>query len=316
MSLDCGSSRSHRFFTFTVSPTLGLVDGPSPADFGPNNDFRGWVGPARSLDYGTLARRFAVVSDTLHSPGGYYLSFNHSVIDTDAGNGVVATIRNRMSISDLWDSNRKWGVLVPVKGWDNVQSMTLWNFEGLGGSVGGGGARKVEGMPLPWREQVKSCAFNGTDFLVLMLDARKATWEQQSVVAGCPPTTFLEANTGTMWCWCGMVYTTTWDGSLFCINTGQKTKQHNMFQEVLRPIGGPYFSSKSYASGRATEVYSVLEPMRMCCRVDIGGGSKVACAQELAVKQTGDEGIEVLDAVGGSFVVFKMRIKGSLERVC
>ncbi|KAH3714121.1 hypothetical protein Pelo_19371 [Pelomyxa schiedti] len=208
--------------------------------------------------------------------------------------------------------------------------MTLWNFEGLGGSVGGGGgARKVEGMPLPWREQVRSCAFNGTDFLVLMLDARKvqasavftlltidlkATWEQQSVVSGCPPTTFLQENTGTMWCWCGMVYTTTWDGSLFCINTGQKHKRHKMFQEVLRPIGGPYFSSNSYATGRAIEVYSVLEPMRMCCRVNIGG-SKVEHAQELAVKQTGDERIEVLDAVGGSFVVFKMRIKGSLQRI-
>ncbi|KAH3763630.1 hypothetical protein Pelo_4515 [Pelomyxa schiedti] len=307
---------------FTLSPTLGLVDYPSVVDFGLMNRFRGWVGPSCSRPlhpsndhYGSRGCwRFAVVND-----GGSGLGYNISVIDT--GNGAAEIItKNRMSMSDIWKNNWKWGVLVDNK----HRAMTLWNFELLLGSECCG-VREANGtMDLPW--SVSSFAFDGTDFMVFMLNPTdeqasfsrsqklvtvdlQASWEQQRVVVTGSPTLFI-GEAGAIWCWRGNVYTTTRDGSLCCITTGQVTTSHKGNQ-VLNPIGGPYFSTKSF-SCFPKEVYSVEEPTKLCHRHKVDRGS-IHLAHELGVRDPGwakkNRYFEIVDAVSGSSV-FKMRIEG------
>ncbi|KAH3731372.1 hypothetical protein Pelo_17796 [Pelomyxa schiedti] len=315
-----------QYVMFSVSPTLGLVDYPCVLDLGLQSEFRGWVGPTSSLvhrphdHYGWLHGRFAFVNSSYNLNG---LSFSLKVIYMDvSGNEDVATImimKNRKTWPEIWKHNWKWGVLV------EKMEMSLWNFE-VPVEEPGGDVKKVQEMPLPWTHRVTSLVFDGTDLLVVMLAAQPtqqmvitvdltATWEQQRVVISHTQTAFNGKSIEATWCWRGNVYTTTCDCALCCITTGQVTTSHKG-NEVMKPIGGPYFTTRLYPRGSPTMVYSVEEPTKLCHRHAVERHGSIHFAHELGVREPvcakKNRYIEVVDAVSG-FSVFKMRTEAGFH---
>ncbi|KAH3767827.1 hypothetical protein Pelo_351 [Pelomyxa schiedti] len=314
-----------RNILFSVSPTLGLVDYPAVVDFGSaehhfgsaEHHFGGWVGPA--VDYyhrrgsrrGGKSRRvilgcrFALLHLLARSDDG----FNFDVIDMMNGH-IIASVRDpSLSLlrSETWEQNRRWGVLMIAGRNERPPSMSLWNFDEVGGGSPNGGVRHSEDMPLPWAPGTFDTAFDGdsfvfrvrrgVDFEVIVVDL-EATWEQGHVVVKSQvPGPVLVNDFERMWCWRGMVYMTGFAG-LCCTTTGETTAFHK--HRSVCPIGGPYFLSESPKSP-GLELYSVVEPTKLCFRHERGAFEQ-ELVQELVVRRSVPGAIEVIDAVSGSSI--------------
>ncbi|KAH3743303.1 hypothetical protein Pelo_15296 [Pelomyxa schiedti] len=293
--------------TFSISPTLGLVDKPTLLDvdsgladwscFCACDDVSkvAWVGPR------SLGCRFALVVSASKRAG--YRRW--SVIDTK---GKVA----EMSLTDYWPLfcgmciSRRWAAAIRNR-W-NV-TMTLWNFD----DIENGNVTKVEEIALPW--SVHRRAFDDHNLLVLTrIGGRvltvdlKATLAQNRLIKS--PQTYMshlaekEFCHGLV-CWKGLTYALVSSvdvASLLCMNTGQRTP---LPQGAGVPIGGPYFEVACTKSGyNVREVYSVVEPTKVS-HSHLEDQSTLYFGHEMAVRETEGSYIEFSDSVSG-FVVFKM----------
>ncbi|KAH3714570.1 hypothetical protein Pelo_18920 [Pelomyxa schiedti] len=117
----------HSYFSFAVSPTLGIVGTPFSVETlcDGRREFHGWVGPE------STGTRFAVMS-----------------VFTDC----------RMVVLDTERSDARWAVAFPVR---LELAMTLWNFD----SIERGEVTCAPDISLPWR--VENMAFDGDCSLVI-----------------------------------------------------------------------------------------------------------------------------------------------------
>ncbi|KAH3731697.1 hypothetical protein Pelo_17472 [Pelomyxa schiedti] len=282
------------FVRFSVSPTLGLVHRPTMINFGRNpvSYVYGWVGPQSTGD------RFALTQAEVHDAQKLV------VIDT-AGRSKDLRLADWLGLNGPWCHSRRW--VAAIKRGPPQESLTLWNLD----QVERGRVTKVEGVALPWRVGRASFGCDGSLVVshsgggVAAIDlaasfARsKAVWNQVPVVPAVGGTCDMEY----VACWDGRTYALIYgrDGSpwLQCLTTGQRSLlRHTKTQ----PLGGPYISVCIFNKGeRRLEVYSVLEPTKVC---------RVYRAQSRTQKPQAST-IEVMDA-GTGFLVFKMDVEALL----
>ncbi|KAH3743300.1 hypothetical protein Pelo_6026 [Pelomyxa schiedti] len=182
--------------------------------------------------------------------------------------------------------------------------MSLWNFD----EVESG---KVEEIKLPF--EVHSVAFRSdhsgvaTQFGggVITIDL-EATFAQKRLVLECPPrhltSLYPEESDSTLMCWKGITYALTGgrNPAVICLDNGQRTA---LAQGRGWPIGGPYFKVTNHNT-LDREVFSVVEPTKLCCCHKCGRLTTLHFGHEMVVRETAH--IIVTDAVSG-FVVFKFQ---------
>ncbi|KAH3766720.1 hypothetical protein Pelo_1385 [Pelomyxa schiedti] len=277
---------------FSLSPTLGLVGHPTIVEvvFAGGGTPRkvGFVGPE------SLGDRFALVIKNAGSVTWW------SVMDTH--NKGVRPLVYTTTLGVLCN-NRRWATACEEG--EGRGTMSLWNFD----EVESG---KVGEIKLPG--EVHSVAFQSDDSLVatqsgggvITIDLG-ATFAQKRLVLECPPRGHLaslgpEESGNTLMCWKGMTYALTGgrNPAVVCLDNGQRTP---LPQGRGWPIGGPYFK----VTNRNTldrDVFSVVEPTKLCCRHKCGRLTTLHFGHEMVVRETAH--ILVTDAVSG-FVVFKFQ---------
>ncbi|KAH3743311.1 hypothetical protein Pelo_15304 [Pelomyxa schiedti] len=250
------------FVRFSVSPTLGLVRHPTMINFGSINRvtyFYGWVGPQSSGD------RFAL---TMAQAADETSGAQRLVLIDTSGHSEDLRLCNRLSLSGPWCSNRRWIAATKITKRNPLRSsLALWNLDG----VESGSVSKVEGIATPW--SVFWAAFGDDSSLVVsqlegtVIIDLEATFSQSTLVwrtARIAAVDGMRLIEHTI-CGNGVVYAllSGRDGSTWvqCLTTGVSTK---LSRGNTKPLGGPYVAVSTSSKGDGIDVYSVLEPTKLC----------------------------------------------------
>ncbi|KAH3767083.1 hypothetical protein Pelo_1048 [Pelomyxa schiedti] len=308
-----GCELHYHYFGFSVSPTLGLVRPPAPLHLGvaggylstTGTRFRGWVGPrtaARCCDDG--GRRFALVV-SLSWRGTQCLE----VIDTTGRVGPVL-VTDEIEVSGAFCMNRRWAACT-MRG-DGCE-VGVWNFD----KIESGSVTEAARVTLPWIAQLAAFSESDIIFSQGLLGPGAMVVDLQAILtipftAVCRPP-YIES----LMCWKRMVYAILLGGAeLLCLTTGNSTR---IPPEVAWPVGGPYSAVRSTASEECLiDVYSVVEPTKVCSRLSHRPGSEtmnfgkqlIAVKSRTAAHDDGTQYIEVIDVMSGC-VIFKMTNRGS-----
>ncbi|KAH3762136.1 hypothetical protein Pelo_6025 [Pelomyxa schiedti] len=299
----------HELITLSVSPTLGLVDAPRVAHIGSlaTNEFCGWVGPAHSDDTQPRTQLLSVGSESgAHCGRGERFALVRERTRPGVSKlGVIDTARNvpKMSLLDRADThgdvlyrNRKWAAV--TKNWWN-SAMSLWNFDGIESGI----VTKAEDMDLPW--PVHKAEFDDADgSLVVAFCSQKlrkvcyvmfidldATLEQKSVIGRQMSVGVSDRDDfidGVL-CWKGRHYVLLSHfpntAVMLCLETGKRTQ---MGDGTAQAIGGPYFAvTHPETACYCREVFSVLEPTKVCCAHEHVEDGNMLVRKEVVVRDTG-----------------------------
>ncbi|KAH3767430.1 hypothetical protein Pelo_694 [Pelomyxa schiedti] len=280
----------HSYFSFAVSPTLGIVGTPFSVETlcDGRREFHGWVGPEST---GTRFAAMSVSSDC-----------RMVVLDTERSDACVARLSDPHTYK--FCICRRWAVAFPVR---LELAMTLWNFD----SIERG---EVTYISLPWR--VENMAFDGDCSLVIaqgtaqgdvMVVDLEATVSQRRLIGSATYTSRFKRGRSIvdMWCWRGMTYgTVKREGSLFCLTTGQRIAS-TVKGRMAQPVGGEYFATRgqSVSDGNVMQVFSVRDPTRLCCTHMVGHFDTVHFGHGMVVRQLRLKDVEVVDAASGTIIL-------------
>ncbi|KAH3731531.1 hypothetical protein Pelo_17636 [Pelomyxa schiedti] len=283
------ADRNHqrKFITFSVSPTLGLVD--QPATLGNRFiDFRGWLGPQSHNGLPMFAlvleegRKLCVVD-----------AKGHSDVEIPV---ALHSFGCRVCTSRRWFCVHNW--------WANAFS--VWNCD----DIGSGSVPPHVNLAAPWA--MRSATFDGERYLVVSLKDGgamavdlEATLEQKRLVSSTLLTGG-DLQIESLICWKGVTYAFPSGKGCFmvCLNTGQRVP---LPEGKAQPIGGPYFvvtHSDGEELSSCSEVHSVVEPTKVFFTHRNLQPAGLHFGNEMVVRNARNC-TDVIDAVTG-FVVFKL----------
>ncbi|KAH3731972.1 hypothetical protein Pelo_17192 [Pelomyxa schiedti] len=302
------------FVEFSVSPTMGLVDRPAVVDYGERiTQFRGWVGPKSAgtrFPLMTSADNLQVI-DRNWKPGSSLELVLNNTRSMRSTNVVVSVLSYGNLVAAKW----RW-VLNVKECRGGEHALELWDFGQIERGV-------VSNAEVSWQLKVMKMVFLGDDSLAVLhkgptgravdvIDlAGTMQHKELRVVSRFTLATdegfseYCPAFCGNpMWCWRGKVYTTTdRDEHLVCVTTGERILlplPPGIKWRTLLPVGGPYFALHEECTSNTVEVFSVMDPTKVCF-THIQSTLYTMFWNEIAVTEEGTA-FQVVDAPSGLLI--------------
>ncbi|KAH3762556.1 hypothetical protein Pelo_5589 [Pelomyxa schiedti] len=268
---------------------MGVVDRPAVVDYGKHIfQYRGcWAKVSRDQKWKPGSSWELVLNN---SPGVRRCS---NVVATVPGYGNSLAVRGRWVVND-----EEWTL--------GGHALGLWDFGEIERGV-------VSNAAIPWQLEVVNMVFLSDDSLAVMhqvptgravdvIDLAATMQHKELRVVSRFTIGPEQSGPFPMWCWGGKVYTATDRYEhLVCATTGERTQlpaPPGLSCRALHPVGGPYFTLTELFSGRTVEVFSVVEPTKVCFRYFPKQPCNMTFWNELALREEGTE-FQVSDLASG-----------------